>query len=141
MMTCKGDLQIVQHPYNDDFSDLFIYKQLELGCSGLQLKRELLIDLFGEEFPNQLKLCYDSFIQDQIDRFPVYMQNCNSLLPFKVLFQFQTKQCIEKYEQIQNLISKINNLEQNLNLKLEAVSQRINVAASQFLLLNSELSQ
>ncbi|CAL5981687.1 Conserved_hypothetical protein [Hexamita inflata] len=57
MMTCKDDLQIIQRPYNEDFNELYIYKQLELGCSGLQLKREILIDLFGEEFPNQLKNC------------------------------------------------------------------------------------
>ncbi|CAL6049523.1 Hypothetical_protein [Hexamita inflata] len=138
MMTCKV---IRERSYNEDFNDLNIYKQLELGCSGLQLKREVLINLFGEEFPNQLKHCYDVYIQDQIDRFPIYMQNCDSLLPFSIQQKFLTNQCLEKQDQISSLIFQIRKQEQNLHLQLETVSQKLNLAVSQFLQLNSEVCQ
>ncbi|CAL6070229.1 Conserved_hypothetical protein [Hexamita inflata] len=137
MMTCE----VVERPYNKEYSHTKIYQQLELGCSGLQLKKEILIEIFGEEFPNQIKQCYDSYIQDQINNFPIYSQNCNQLLPFSVLYQYFSDLDLERKDKIsQNLTSltnKIRSQEETLSNKLETASQLLNQAVSQLELLSS----
>ncbi|CAL6041346.1 Conserved_hypothetical protein [Hexamita inflata] len=136
MMTCK----VVERPYNKEYSHTKIYQQLELGCSGLQLKKEILIDIFGEEFPNQIKQCYDSYIQDQINNFPVYSQNCNSLLPYSVLYQYFSDLDLERkdkiYQNLTSLTNKIRSQEETLCNILEIASQLLNQVVSRFELLS-----
>ncbi|CAL6056273.1 Conserved_hypothetical protein [Hexamita inflata] len=133
--------RVVEQPYNEEFDQQQICKLLILGEIGLQLKNEILIEIFGEEFPNQIKQCYDSYIQDQINNFPIYSQNCNQLLPFSVLYQYFSDLDLERKDKIsQNLTSltnKIRSQEETLGNKLETASQLLNQAVSQLELLNS----
>ncbi|CAL6070195.1 Hypothetical_protein [Hexamita inflata] len=128
--------RVVEQPYNEEFNFMKIGEQLILGEIGLQLKKEILIEIFGEEFPNQLKQCYNSYIQDQINNYPIYSQNCNQLLPFSVLHQYFFDLDLERKDKINNgivsLTSKISKQEEYLNVKLEIASQLLNQAVSQF---------
>ncbi|CAL6056291.1 Hypothetical_protein [Hexamita inflata] len=137
MMTSK----VVSLPTREAFKLEQIHEILELSNSGLQLKKEILIEIFGEEFPNQIKQCYDSYIQDQINNFPIYSQNCNQLLPFSVLYQYFSDLDLERKDKIsQNLTSltnKIRSQEETLGNKLETASQLLNQAVSQLELLSS----
>ncbi|CAL6070215.1 Hypothetical_protein [Hexamita inflata] len=137
MMTSK----VVSLPTREAFKLEQIHEILELSNSGLQLKKEILIEIFGEEFPNQIKQCYDSYIQDQINNFPIYSQNCNQLLPFSVLYQYFSDLDLERKDKIsQNLTSltnKIRSQEETLSNKLETASQLLNQAVSQLELLSS----
>ncbi|CAL6070193.1 Conserved_hypothetical protein [Hexamita inflata] len=132
MMSSK----VVQRPTEKCFEFEEIHALLELGDAGLQLKREILISIFGEDFPNQLKQCYNSYIQDQINNYPIYSQNCNQLLPFSVLHQYFFDLDLERKDKIKNgivsLTSKISKQEEYLNVKLEIASQLLNQAVSQF---------
>ncbi|CAL6041026.1 Hypothetical_protein [Hexamita inflata] len=137
MMTFK----VVSLPTREVFKLEQIHEILELSNSGLQLKKEILIEIFGEEFPNQIKQCYDSYIQDQINNFPIYSQNCNQLLTFSVLHQYFSDLDLDRKDKIsQNITSltnKIRSHEETLNNKLEMASQLLNKAVSQLDLLSS----
>ncbi|CAL6070963.1 Hypothetical_protein [Hexamita inflata] len=137
MMTSK----VVSLPTREVFKLEQIHEILELSNSGLQLKNEILIEIFGEEFPNQIKQCYDSYIQDQINNFSVYSQNCNQLLTFSVLHQYFSDLDLDRKDKIsQNITSltnKIRSHEETLNNKLEMASQLLNKAVSQLDLLSS----
>ncbi|CAL5980679.1 Conserved_hypothetical protein [Hexamita inflata] len=133
--------RVVEQPYKEEFNFMKIGEQLILGEIGLQLKKEILIEIFGEEFPNQLKQCYNSYIQDQINNYPIYSQNCNSLLTFSVLYQYFSDLDLERKNKIsQNLTTltnKIRKQEETMSNILEMASQLLNQAVSQLELLSS----
>ncbi|CAL6070237.1 Conserved_hypothetical protein [Hexamita inflata] len=79
--------KLIEREINDKFKTENIHLQLELGSSGLQLKEECLIDLISPNFPQQIKNCYDDYIQDQMNRFPIYSQTFDKFIGCIQVFQ------------------------------------------------------
>ncbi|CAL6056773.1 Conserved_hypothetical protein [Hexamita inflata] len=57
-----------------------ILSLVRFGESGLQLKDELLVELFGEDFPSLIQKTYENYITDQYRRYPNLLVETDKLI-------------------------------------------------------------
>ncbi|CAL5988142.1 Conserved_hypothetical protein [Hexamita inflata] len=81
--------------FDEKFKHETIYEVVELGCTGLQLKTEILSEVFGAEYPQQLKQYWDNYMNKHCEQYPIYLETVKNLIPFSQLCQHYN----EKYRQ------------------------------------------
>ncbi|CAL5988138.1 Conserved_hypothetical protein [Hexamita inflata] len=81
--------------FDEKFKQEKIYEVVELGCTGLQLKTEILAEVFGAEYPQQLKQYWDNYMNKHCEQYPIYLETVKNLIPFSQLCQHYN----EKYRQ------------------------------------------
>ncbi|CAL5970928.1 Conserved_hypothetical protein [Hexamita inflata] len=87
--------------FDEKFKHEKIYEVLELGCTGLQLKTEILAEVFGAEYPQQLKQYWDNYMDKHCDQYPIYLETIKKLIPFSQLCQHYNEKYIQKAEYYQ----------------------------------------
>ncbi|CAL6017082.1 Conserved_hypothetical protein [Hexamita inflata] len=66
--------------YDNRFSKNNIYNNVELGVAGLQLKKEIIVELFGEEAIYKIQEAYENFYKTQTSQYPELENELNSLI-------------------------------------------------------------
>ncbi|CAL5982065.1 Conserved_hypothetical protein [Hexamita inflata] len=66
--------------YDNRFSKNNIYNNVELGVAGLQLKKEIITELFGEEAIYKIQEAYENFYKIQTTQYPELENELNSFI-------------------------------------------------------------
>ncbi|CAL6021285.1 Conserved_hypothetical protein [Hexamita inflata] len=72
--------QIKELKEDNRFSKNNIYNNVELGVAGLQLKKEIIVELFGEEAIYKIQEAYENFYKTQTSQYPELENELNSLI-------------------------------------------------------------